>query len=186
MIIQSDFILNLCTSVLALLKQYVCLFELKEPVIHKLHDEQMQLFKNVLVLFIQPEKLSSASARDLTTLNLDANLLKESVMFVGSTLPTKDKTSKAEFLKLASRAYITCGKHLQAMLPLNNELLKVMSATDPLAHGHSVFLARLKRLPKAVGVSLTTEDRRSYEKETSNYQVDNKLPATIDSNGKVV
>ena len=107
-------------------------------------------------------------------------------MFVGSTLPTKDKTSKAEFLKLASRAYITCGKHLQAMLPLNNELLKVMSATDPLAHGHSVFLARLKRLPKAVGVSLTTEDRRSYEKETSNYQVDNKLPATTDSNEKVV
>ena len=76
MIIQSDYILNLCTSVLALLKQYVCLFELKEPVIRKLHDEQMQLFKNVLVLFIQPEKLSSASARDLTTLNLDANLLK--------------------------------------------------------------------------------------------------------------
>ena len=57
---------------------------------------------------------------------------------------------KTQFLKLASRAYITCGKHLQAMLPLNNELLKVMSAIDPLAHGHSVFLTRLKRLPKAV------------------------------------
>ena len=102
--------------------------------IHKLHDEQMQLFKNFLALFIKPEELSPASARDLTTLNLDANLLKESAMFVGSTLPAKDKTSKAEFLKLASRAYITRGKNLQAKLPLNNELLKVMSATDPLAH----------------------------------------------------
>lgn len=108
------------------------------------------------------------------------------MVFVGSTLPRKDQMSKAQFLKLASRAYITCGKHLQAMLPLNNELLKVMSAIDPLAHGHSVFLTRLRRLPKAVSVTLTTDDQRSYEKETSNYQVDNKLPATIDSNGKVV
>ena len=35
-------------------------------------------------------------------------------------------------------------------------------------------------------MSLTTEDQRSYEKETSKYQVDNKLPATTDSSGKVV
>ena len=89
-------------------------------------------------MFIKPEKLSSASARDLTILNLDANLMKV-LIFVGSALPRKDKMPKAQFLKLASRAYITCGKHLQAMLPLNNELLKVMSAIDPLAHGHSLF-----------------------------------------------
>ena len=35
-------------------------------------------------------------------------------------------------------------------------------------------------------MTLATDDQHSYEKETSNYQVDNKLPATTDSNGKVV
>ena len=52
-----------------------------------------------------------------------------------------------------------------------------VSSRPTCSQGHSVFLVRLKRLPKAVGVSLTTEDQHSYEKETSKYQVDNKLPA---------
>lgn len=87
LIFQRDYtqsILNLYSSVLALLKQYVCLFELKEPMIHKLHDQQAQLFKNFLGLFVKSEQVKHAKTSDLIKLDLTSSAKLRSDMFLGA------------------------------------------------------------------------------------------------------
>ena len=58
-------ILNLYKSVLPLLKKYVLLFEMKKPLIHKLHDQQIELLLEFLGCFLKPETLASVSAKKL-------------------------------------------------------------------------------------------------------------------------
>jgi len=73
--------LNFYTSVLCMLKQYVMMFESKTPLIHKLHDKQIDLFKKFLVCFIKPEALLNAGPSQLRQLDLDDNAQRNKDLF---------------------------------------------------------------------------------------------------------
>lgn len=186
-------VLNFFIAALPLLKKYVCLFQTKEPMIHKLHDEQEQLFLNFLSCFVKHEILKDKTVSQLINLDLssDENLLKKRKMFLGFTTESiVEKNIKdvavISFLNQASQAYIQCGQYLQKKLPLDNLLLKCISAIDPLARGHSVTADRLKMLPKLVKNVLSNEEEIQYALDVHLYQVDKCLPSHEDASQNIL
>ena len=150
-------VLGVYTAVLAVLKEYVCLFQKSECMVHKLHDEQEKVFRKFLTMFVLPQQFSSLSVdqlKDSEKLTLEASTcqpLRE--MFVGTTaekaMKAWDRKRKEKFLQVVQSAYLACGRVLQKKLPLNNQLLMAASVIDPACdHNHSTAKAAFNRLPK--------------------------------------
>lgn len=178
--------LNFYCSVLPLLKNYVMLFESKTPLIHKLHDKQLDVFRKFLSCFVKPEALLSTKMKDL---DIEKNVLQQRDIFYGGSTSTimKDShkhTTVKQFQDKAQEAYISCGKYLQKKLPLENKLLEAASAIDPLARGHSKTLGLLRILPSLVTNVLSEDDLNAYEVEIRAYQVDTSLPPATDKQGE--
>ena len=61
---------NLTQAFLPLLKKYVMLFEMKAPIVHQLHEKQIETFKEFLVCFCKPEIIKPLTAKQLKALEL--------------------------------------------------------------------------------------------------------------------
>lgn len=186
-------ILHFYIAALPLLKKYVCLFQSKEPLIHKVYDEQKQLFLDFLSCFMKQELLHIRSTKDL----LDIDILNESShlnlnqIFIGAGTQSviskgPNDEIKEEFLAKAKSAYVQCANYLQKKLPLSNPVLKCISSIDPTARGHEVTLQRLQKLPSLITNVLTNEDVESYSFEVHQYQVDLSLPSPVDDLGQLI
>ncbi|KAG1714060.1 Neuroguidin [Nymphon striatum] len=174
-------ILHFYSAVLAMLKQYVCLFELKKPMIHKLYDRQAELFQEFLGLFIKPEELEHKTLKQLKEMDIDkADLLSKKSMFIGfsteKALQQLDEISAGQFLTKAQTAFKACAGYMQKKLPLTNATLRRLSAIDPTAVGHSLTLLHLKKLPKTFPTVLNMSERQSYDREVHAFQLDCNLP----------
>lgn len=144
--------LGLYTSVLPVLKEYVCLFQRSECLVHK-----CTVFQKFLTMFMRAETFAHLSVHELKepdTLNIAASANHQPLheMFVGATakkaMAAWDKKRRGKFLQLVQSAYVACGRSLQAKLPLNNELLMSVSVLDPACHhSHSLAKAAFNRLP---------------------------------------
>ncbi|XP_071149982.1 uncharacterized protein [Mytilus edulis] len=174
-------VMGLYSSVFPLLKNFVLLFEMKEPLIHQLHEEQVKLFKEFLGCYVKPEViLLGTSSLKLKKLDIKTtgNLLKPERMFLGAkatkliqSLSTRDHVVKT-FLKQVEEAYTACGKTLQEKLALSNTFLKAVSAIHPDASGHSITLTFLQKLPNLAPNVLKEEETNTYDLEIRKYQTD--------------
>ena len=180
---QTKMIMEFYQSVLPMLKSYVCLFQMKQPLVHKLHDEQEKLFSNFLTCYIKSEYLVGKSARQLKALDLEdrSMYLHHRKVFVGNgcKIIARERvtdTTVQQFYKSAAEAYLECGKYLQKKLPLANPVLKALSAIDPLARGHSLSCNYMKSLLDTVPAGISKEEHDAYELEVQHFQVDNRLP----------
>ena len=180
-------------SVLPLLKKYVLLFQTKEPLIHKIFDEQKQLLLDLLACFIAPEHLQIKTVKELCEIDIsDENIhLAKQKMFIGSQtqiiMSNRPCEKAAEnFLTCAKQAYIDCAIYLQKTLPLNNKFLKCASAIDPTARGHQITCQRLEQLPSLLCNVLSLEEKEKYSHEIFQYQVDISLPSPVDDQGNLV
>ena len=176
-------VLNFYASALPLLKQYVLKFEQKEPQIHKLNDEQFDLFNNFLACFIKPNVLNECTShRKLTSLNISdtTNILNTKDIFLGVKVDKIIKGSKPtdksvkDFLAQAIAAYQACASSLQRKMPLNNKLLQYLSSIDPVCQGHP---ASLKCIPSLVTNVLTETECDLYMLEAHQFHTDAQLPA---------
>jgi len=188
--LETNLILNFYVAVLPMLKSYVCLFELKEPMIHKLHDEQLKLFTEFLACFVKQEVLAkNKTGKKLKALEIKEEiLLKKTHMFIGhgtQTVIKKHKHDTGDFLNLVASAYTKCAQHMQLRLPINSRLLRCISAIDPLARGNDITITHLKPLPDLITNVLTEEEKESYAREIYRYQVDNLPPRLTKSGGEV-
>ncbi|XP_060084683.1 uncharacterized protein LOC132563943 [Ylistrum balloti] len=176
-------VLNLYSSVLPLLKNFTLLFEMKEPLVHILHDKQLELIREFLDCFIKPEKLQNITASRLAKLDLHSKdmHLKPVHMFMGvNALRTVKENIKSyivrSFLENLESAYVASGHVLKTKLPIGNSLLQSLSAIDPCARGHSLTLQYLQNLALKVDNVLSEEEKNQYERELRRYQRDEKLP----------
>lgn len=64
---KHKFVLHFNSFGLQFLK-YVCLFQSKEPVFHSLHDQQLEVFEELLCCFIKPKKLMFRGKSEVVTL----------------------------------------------------------------------------------------------------------------------
>lgn len=63
--------MNMYLSFLSMFKSFVLMFERKEPMVHRLHDEQTDLFRHFLACFMRQEKLHDISASKLQKIKVD-------------------------------------------------------------------------------------------------------------------
>ena len=172
--------LNFYVAILPLLKQYVMLFEMKDPIVHLLHEKQVQLFKEFLVCFCKPEKVKCMRSRDLVNLDLKVTglVLDAKDMFIGgknAAIVSKSQKSYVieNFLATVHTAYTTTADYLRHKLPLNNPLLRSISAIDPTLLGNQVSVKYLSKLPEFITNVLTVDsDLDKFQLEVRKIQID--------------
>lgn len=171
--IKTSLILNFYASALPMLKEYVCLFQTQEPMIHKLHDAQIETTRKFLASFVKAEKLVDLSAKQLVSLDVGSveNNLDLSQLFIGKKTRDllKSYNQKNEFLMNASRAYRHCARHLLKTLPLTNKLIVSLSALDPEAPCHSLVTKSLNCLISHFSHYLSSQESETAAVEIKNF-----------------
>ena len=173
--------LSLYQSVLPIMKSYVMVFQRKETLIHKLHDNQLETFCTFLGCFMKPESFSSKNPAELVNLDVSkpGTQLKKTQMFMGKkATEIVEKRGRGDkivccFLEQLETAYLKCAEYMQKTLPLNSTTLKGLSALDPLARGHSVTQKYLEVLGKKLEHLLPSENNLALE--IIQYNVDRSL-----------
>ncbi len=195
--------LNFYVDVLPLFKSFVLMFEQKEPMVHRLHEEQTDLVQNFLACFIRHEHLKGVSASDLKNLAVDDKNLHHSLhnVYVGqgcdqileelsqpsearsqiqALLPTTTglitDTVGDDFRKTVLGAFVSVSSYILTKFPLDNPALKYLAALDPRALGHSATNSHLKKLLRHVPTAISDEEKGAYKLEVSKIQLDTKLP----------
>ena len=118
-----------------------------------LNDKWTDLLKKFLCCFIKPVKLHDITPRGLVQLQVDdkTNHLPDNTVFlvryIQKNLP---KTMAQEVTKTLVNAYVKCAQCLQKKMPVNNLLLRSISAIDSCCRGNSTTLRYLLRLPQLV------------------------------------
>ncbi|KAJ8356364.1 hypothetical protein SKAU_G00191580 [Synaphobranchus kaupii] len=80
---KTELHLSVYTGVLAILKEYVMVFQGRDTLVHKLHEKQLQVFTNLLACFVKPEHLPPVP-KTLAALELNADkLLPARKVYVG-------------------------------------------------------------------------------------------------------
>ena len=179
------------TATLPMLQKFVKFFQSEVPMIHLLHDKMNELFVDFVSGFLKPEVVKGCSR--VTALQvIEDNCLSEKDMYVGSAknilaaLPPLHSL-RDDFYGKARKAYIECADYMQRTLPLNNKVLKHLSAVDPLARGSTIALKYLKALPDIVTNVITPgTETDTYHMEVHKYSCDQHLPNPLDASGEPV
>jgi len=190
--LKTKLVLNFYVAVLPLLKHYVMLFEMKDPIVHLLHEKQVQLFKEFLICFCKPDKVKSMRSRDLANLDLnvaDLVLDKKDMFIGGRNTAIINKSQKSyvieNFLSTVYNAYTTTAEYLRLKLPLVNPLLRSISAIDPTSLGNQVSVKYLSKLPEFITNVLTNESELDmFQLEVRKIQIDSNLPQATDASGE--
>ncbi len=105
-------------AVLPMFKSFVLIFEQKEPLVHKLHDEITKLLCNFLACFIKHENLVDINTYKLANLKIEKNIIcKLSQLFIGSRTEEILKDMKPDavktFLQTVQDAYKEVAIYMQ-------------------------------------------------------------------------
>lgn len=176
--------MNMYLAVLPMFKSFVLIFEQSELMCHRLHDEQTSLFRDFLACFVKQQHISGLSARQLKELDVsNVNLHHStSTVFVGNAVEqliaqsNKHSALAGDFRKEMKAAYVSAALYIQKKLPLNNTLLRCLSAIDPKAQGHSTTYSHLKKLSDFFPSVLSAQEKDTYLREVSRIQTDQTLP----------
>jgi hypothetical protein len=176
--------LSLYLSVLAIMKEYVMVFQGKDTLVHKLHDQQIAIFTNFLACFIKAEYLQERTPEQLKKFDVTdpQSRLALKHMFVGDKADAYVKENPKDsvvrkFLQLTSEAYTTCAAYMQGKLPLESKTLQALSAIDPIVRGHSVTVLGLKTLGGLMKHLLPKDNQ--VTSEIQRFCVDSNLPSFV-------
>ena len=183
---------NLYLEILPIFKSFILIFEQREPLVHRIYDEQVDLVKTLLACFIKPEFIKDITGRKLKGLDLkDKNMQRKlNEIYVGTKaeeillrISHKNSEFKSDFLKNLFNAYVESCIYIINKFPLNNSLLRCLSAIDPKAQGYSVTQNILKKLPKFFPT--VALDLGKYNIEIMKLQIDSNLPPACVENKAV-
>ncbi|XP_056449462.1 uncharacterized protein LOC130385149 [Gadus chalcogrammus] len=172
--------LSVYMGVLAILKEYVMVFQGSQTLVHKLPDKQFELFLAFLACFIKGEHITQLSPRALGEMVLEDNmLLPAREFYVGQeadTFRTRNPNHALlePFLKQVKTAYTTTAVYMQKKLPLSSQTLIALSSLDPLLRGHSQATIQLKRLGGMLDHLLPAV--KDIHKEILLYNIDLNVP----------
>ena len=141
---------NFYCAVLPLLKRFVLLFQTQKPMIHVLHDEQFSLVKKFLGCFIKPECIKDLWPKKLANLEIKHEMLQKEVFLGQSKDKLLQQQQEPEFVEKAKSAYKNCATYLLEKMPINNSVLRYLSAINPQAQGNVINLCHLKRFPQLI------------------------------------
>ncbi|XP_034058946.1 uncharacterized protein LOC117537731 isoform X2 [Gymnodraco acuticeps] len=173
--------LSIYMGLLAILKEYVMVFQGSQTLVHKLHDRQLELFLAFMACFVKAEYITQLSPRALREMVLeDHMLLPSKEVYVGQEAETfrsqnPNHALLVPFLAEVREAYITTAVYLQKKLPLASPTLTALSALDPLLRGHSQATIQLKRLSGMLRHLLPAD--QDIQRELVRFNVDLTIPS---------
>ena len=109
-------------ALLPMFKRYVMLFQREEPLINKVHYEQVEIIKRFLLYSVLPSNLVGVnSGKALNKLRITENGLLPNDIFIGSEARkiVKDNAVK-EFMGAVRKCYLECAEYIAQKLPLDN------------------------------------------------------------------
>ena len=87
-------------------------------------------------------------------------------------------------MEKAKSAYKNCATYLLKKMPINNSMLRHLSAINPQAQGNEITLYHLKHFPQLISNVLNKEKEQKFGEEVYTYNVDDKLPSAFHINGE--
>ena len=148
---ETDLLYNCILSIFPCFKAFVLAYETKKPMLHKLYDNIVTLFKNFLKWFVMAQdlretgkKLASLDLTDSSKFILVDHIYTGECATILSSMPKEDSL---EFKERLMTAYKTTAVYMQKKMPLDNKLLTTLSLLDPLAFGQTETAILLKKLP---------------------------------------
>ena len=188
---KTELTLHFYAATLRCLKEYICVFQCSDTLIHQLHEKQAALFTEFFAYFLKAQAISNKTPKELLKINIEEGNMSPKDMFIGAgaaevvkrlkTSPVVDK-----FRQQVSRAYKSAAKIMQEKLPINSDVLKSLAAIDPAIKGHSYSSKGLKKLAsECLPHILTNQERDSAYKEVLTLQQDNKIPSYDAATGSI-
>lgn len=171
---ETHLMLNVYASVLAIFKEYVCFFQTKVPMAHKLHDFQLEAFRKFLCCFMRPEKIPN-------------KLTEAKVSESSSHLPLQDiyigqaSTAPTDFLEKALQGYVSAAQMMLIKLPIYNSTLLSLSALDPCLTNHTVIKKHLDKLGATLPHILSESESKTYPDEVRKFVNDKNLPPYMEN-----
>ena len=77
-----------------------------------------------------------------------------------------EKRQEPEFVEKVKSTYKNCATYLLRKMPINNSMLRHLSAIDPQAQGNEITLCHLKRFPLLISYVLNKEEEQKFGKYT--------------------
>lgn len=152
------------------------MFRTKQPMFHRLYDKQLELFKVFITYFLKPEAFTRRSGKQMKAVEIEEKKFspKKICFWVEKQeswfhhCQRKTLLLKCFWKKVVS-GYKCCGIYLHNKLPLDNKVLRSLSALDPDARQHSSFLKALKTRGNIIPARLTEEEEDCLEAEIHRY-----------------
>lgn len=141
---------NVIVSVMPLFKSFILIFEQKEPLVHRLHDELVLVFKSFLCCFLKHEYVNSFNNISRVDVKSESTHANKDV-FIGDAAQKilKEKMSRDErnvFRTRVLSAFVETAEYLKVKLPITNKTLRLLSTIDPDLSGHSRASSGLQEL----------------------------------------
>ena len=178
--------LSLYTHILPLIKSFVLVFEQKEPLVHRYHDELRECMQTFLCCFIKVENVKKLQSEDLKTFDVTNTKYHKSFSDwnIGrKTFLIMKKLGKEEreiFQKAVILAFTDGAQYLQKKMPLDNELLRCLSSLDPKCHGVSLASKLMKRLGTFFPNIIEEEELDAYDADVTKFHLLVDLPVWED------
>ena len=169
--------LQVYSSVLSIFKEYVCTFQTKAPMAHKLHDMQMDCIRKFVCCFMKPEHIPKQLHK----------LTADKISDTSSHLPHKDiyighskMEASSQFMDKVVQGYVSAAQLMFKKLPTQNSTLVAFSAMDPELTNHWVVMTNLNTLGTKLDHLLTDSEKLIFKDEVRTYVNDKTLPPTLD------
>ena len=177
-------IANVYNSVLPIFKNFVLIFEQKDPLMHRLLQELETVYKSFLTCFLKHEYINNCK----TLLSVDPSSLGNSLdkVFVGdgcdAILRSLKSDQRKSFKQKILSAFRETGKYLKEKLPLDNKNLKNLALIDPKMCGSSNAASALNGLFDSIPIKITSSTPKDdFTMAVSALQTDVKFRASIQS-----
>ena len=186
----TDLHLNFYTHLLPLIKSFVLIFEQKEPMVHRMFDELKSCMQSFLCCFIKVENVTSLTAKKL--IKLDVTNIALHKPFAEWNLGRKcfkllkkvNEDDKEVFKSAVFTAFTVASQYIQEKFPINNKLLKNLSALDPKCHGVEVAAKAMKSLACFFPNIIKEEEMDDYDADVDRFHLAEDLPSIFKSDGK--
>lgn len=173
---------NVIAAILPLFKSFILTFEQREPMVHRLFDEIVQVFKNFLTCYLTHEYVNSCS--DISKVCTSSeNVLPLKRIFLGegaqAVLHDMDVERAKSFRRKVLKAYKETAEYLKNKLPIQNKTLALLSTLDPELSGHSKQCTGLQDLFDALPTIVKKEQKNDFIMAASSLQTNTKFRDTI-------
>ena len=188
---KTEIQLNFYVTILPLIKSFVLVFEQKEPMMHRIHDELTSVVRYFFACFLKIQILADISSKMLSPLDvtkaenqLPINQwhIRTDARQILRKLPA-DHPVKTEFYKAMKQALELASPYIQSKFPLNNNVLKTLTSINPACHGTTIGASIRKRLKTYLPSVIPEAENEAFDLEVNKYHLDKNIPKAVNEDG---